>query len=113
MDDKHLYILWTNADPITSEHMVMMYSSNAILNNWWDKVTVIIWGNSQLTVLNNEAVALKLKFAQQAGVEFSACLSCALSLGTLTGLKEKGIEVIKWGEKISKLLQDGAHVLSI
>jgi len=41
---KKLYILWTNADPITSEKMVMMYAINSKLNYWWDEVTIIIWG---------------------------------------------------------------------
>ena len=45
--DKHLYILWTSGDPVTAEHMVMMYSTKARLYNWWDKVTVIIWGAAQ------------------------------------------------------------------
>ena len=42
--NNHLYILWTNADVLTSDKMVMMYSINAKLYKWWDKVTVIIWG---------------------------------------------------------------------
>lgn len=25
VSERHLHILWTNADPITSEHMVMMW----------------------------------------------------------------------------------------
>ena len=111
--DKHLYILWTNADPITSEHMVMMYSTNSMLNNWWDKVTVIVWGNSQLTATENEAVKLKIQLAQQAGVEFSACLSCAINLGTKDALEDMDIEVIRWGEKLSNIMQSGGHVLTV
>lgn len=111
--DKHLYILWTNADPITSEHMVMMYSTNSMLNKWWDKVTVIVWGNSQLTATENEAVKLKIQLAQQAGVEFSACLSCAINLGTRDALEGAGIQVIRWGEKLSSIMQGGGHILTV
>ena len=35
VSDRHLHILWTNADPETSENMVMMYARNAMLNEWW------------------------------------------------------------------------------
>ncbi|MDO4175883.1 MAG: DsrE family protein [Bacillota bacterium] len=113
MEDRQLYIIWTNADPITSEHMVMMYSTNSMLNGWWDKVTVVVWGNSQLTATQNEAVKLKIALAQQAGVEFSSCLSCAINLGTKDALEEMGIEVIRWGEKLSGLIQGGANVMTV
>jgi hypothetical protein len=43
-EDKHLYILWTNADVITSKHMVMMYATNAMLANGGIMLRVIIWG---------------------------------------------------------------------
>ena len=76
MEDRHLYILWTNGDPLTAEHMVMMYATNAMLNGWWDEVTVIIWGAPQKLVCEDEAVKLKMGLAQDAGVEFTACLTC-------------------------------------
>lgn len=98
MEKKHLYILWTNADPLTSEHMVLMYSTNALLNGWWDRITIIIWGATQKLALENDAVRLKIEVAREAGVEFSACLSCAVNLGTRSALEDSGIEVIKWGE---------------
>ena len=113
VSDRHLHILWTNADPDTSENMVMMYARNAMLNEWWDKVTVIIWGATQKVIFENEAVRMKMKMAEQAGVEFTACISCAINLGTLEALEEEGIEVIRWGEKLSLLMQNGKHVLSI
>lgn len=111
--DKHLYILWTSGDPVTAEHMVMMYSTNARLYNWWDKVTVIIWGAAQKLATENEAVRLKMELAKQAGVEFSACVSCAVNLGLQEKLEADGIEVIRWGEKLSNLLQDGEHVITV
>jgi len=110
---RHLYILWTNADPITSENMVMMYATNAMINSWWDKVTVIIWGAPQKLLVENAAIKLKTELAQHEGVEFSACLSCAINLGTMDKLKEMGIEVIKWGKKLSELIQDGEHLITV
>lgn len=111
--EKHLHIIWTNGDPVTSEHMVLMYARNAMLNGWWDRVTVVLWGSPQQLALENEAVRLKMQIAARAGVEFSACISCAVNLGTEEGLKEQGIEVIRWGQKLTLLMQHGKHVLTV
>ena len=113
VNERHLHILWTNADQITSEHMVMMYARNAMLNGWWDKVTVILWGAPQTLIFENEAVMMKLKIARQAGVEFSACISCAMNLGTVEALRKEGIEVLRWGEKLSLLMQNKKHLLTV
>ena len=33
-EEDHLYILWTNADPVTAEQMVFMYAVNALRFAW-------------------------------------------------------------------------------
>lgn len=111
--DRHLHIIWTDSDPDTAVNMVLMYATNALLNEWWDKVTVVIWGGSQKLAAENEAVRFEMQNARDVGVEFSACVSCANNLGTTEKLEADGIEVIRWGQKLSLLLQNGKHVLSI
>ena len=111
--ERHLHIIWTNADPVTSENMVMMYAKNSMLNNWWDKVTVVLWGATQKLLFENEAVRTELEFARDAGVEFSACVSCSNILGLTEALQKENIETIRWGEKLSLLLQNGRHVITI
>lgn len=110
---KHLHILWTNSEQLTSEHMVMMYATNALLNGLWDKITVIIWGATQIAAIENHAIKLRMDIAREAGVEFSACLSCAINLGTREALEKDNIEVIRWGEKLSRLIQDKEPLLTI
>jgi len=44
-DKSHLFILWTNGNPITAEKMVFMYSINSLLKGWWEHITLIIWGS--------------------------------------------------------------------
>ena len=111
--DRHLHIIWTNADPLTAEHMVMMYAKNSMLNGWWDKVTVVLWGAPQKLAVENEAVRAEMEFARDAGVEFSACSSCAANLQLTEALEADGIEVIRWGQKLSQLLQNGKTVITI
>lgn len=111
--ERHLHILWTNADPITSEYMMMMYATNGLLRRWWDKITVIIWGATQKLVLENKAIQGKMEIAQKAGVEFTACIGCAVQIGTKDELEAMGIEVTPWGERIALLQQEGKSLLSI
>lgn len=110
--ERHLHIIWTSADPVTAENMVMMYAKNSMLNGWWDRVTVVLWGASQKLIFENEAVRTEMEFARDAGVEFSACSSCAANLQLIEALEKEGVEVIRWGEKLSRLMQGGRAVLT-
>ena len=111
--DRHLHIIWTNADPVTSENMVMMYAKNSMLNGWWDKVTVVLWGAPQKLIFEYESVRAEMELARDAGVEFSACISCANNLQLTDALETEGIEVIRWGQKLSLLLQNGKQVITL
>lgn len=110
---KKLHIVWTNASPITSHHMVMMYATNGMLNGWWDEITVVIWGEPAKYVAEDENIQERIAIARHAGVKFSACLSCANNLNVTKELEDLDIEVIRWGEKLSNLLQNGEHVITI
>lgn len=110
---KQLYILWTNADVITSDKMVMMYSTNSMLNQWWDNVTVIIWGATAKLVAENVLIQTKIQIAQHAGVQFSACKACADELGVADKLTDLGIEVIYWGEGLTDILKNEEKLITI
>ena len=111
--DNELFVLWTNADPITSELMVMMYTVNAMKRGWWEKVTLIIWGATTKLVTENPKFQDLIKQAQDVGVHVSACIACARELGKIEKLNEMNIEVISWGDPLTKLLKEGKHLLTI
>jgi hypothetical protein len=108
-----LYILWTNADMLTSEKMVMMYATNSMLSKWWDEVTVIIWGATAKLVAENETIQTRIKMAQQAGVKFSACKACADQLGVSGKIAALDIETLYWGEGLTEILKNGDKLLTI
>jgi hypothetical protein len=112
-ESKKLYILWTNADPITSEKMVMMYGINSKLNYWWDEVTIIIWGAPAKLVAENDLIQEKIKQAIQVGVNVSACKACAEQLGVSAKLAELGVEVKYWGEPLTEILKGNDKLLTI
>lgn len=108
-----LYILWTNADMMTSDKMVMMYATNSMLKQWWDNVTVIIWGATAKLVAESELIQTKIKIAQQAGVQFSACKACSDQLGVSETLVHLGIEVIYWGEGLTRILKNDEKLMTV
>lgn len=112
-ETEKLYILWTNADPIASEKMVMMYGINSKLNGWWNEVTIIIWGATAKLVAENALLQEKIKQALHVGVNVSACKSCAEQLGVSDALVELGIEVKYWGEPLTEILKENWKLLTI
>jgi hypothetical protein len=113
MESNKLYILWTNADIITSDKMVMMYAINSMTHNWWNEVTVIIWGATAKLVAENEIIQEKIKIAKHAGVHFSACKACTEQLGVSDILSNLGVEIIYWGEGLTNILKDNEKLITI
>lgn len=112
-NQKDLNILWTNADPLTSHHMVMMYATNALTHQWWESVTVIVWGATAKYVAEDESIQEKIRIARHVGVKFSACISCAVNLGVKEKLEDLGLEVLAWGEPLTELIKSGAALLTV
>lgn len=110
---KKLYILWTNADPITSEKMVMMYGINSKARNWWEEVTIIIWGSTAKLVAENDLIQEKIKQAIHVGVSVSACKACADQLGVSDELLELGVEIKYWGEDLTEILKEDEKLITI
>ncbi len=108
-----LFILWTNADVITSDKMVMMYATNSMLHQWWDEVTIIVWGATAQLVAENAMIQEKIRLAQHAGVKFSACKACSDQWGVSEKLVELGIEVIYWGVPLTEVIKDGEHLITV
>lgn len=112
-EKKTLHILWTNADLDTSILMVMMYAKNSMARRWWDRVTVIVWGATAKLAAENQLMQEQIKIAQNAGVKFSACVSCARQLGVIETLEALDIEVIPWGEPLTRILQSNGSLITV
>jgi hypothetical protein len=109
----HLYVLWTNGDPITAEKMVFMYAINSLIRGWWQKVTLIIWGAPAKLVSEDINIQKKVKEALDAGVHITACKACADQLGVTKALEELKIEVIYWGAPLTEILASEERLLTI
>lgn len=112
-DKSHLYLLWTNDNPVTAEKMVFMYTVNALANGWWEKVTLIIWGATVDLVCENPAIQEKIQTALAAGVHVTACKACSDQLGASEKLKQLGIEVKYWGAPLTEILKKDEALLTV
>ncbi|MBU1340684.1 MAG: DsrE family protein [Proteobacteria bacterium] len=109
----HLYVLWTNDNPITAEKMVFMYTINSLLQGWWEKVTLIIWGAPAKLAGEDKAIQKMIKKAIDTGVHVTACKACADQLGVTQTLEKLNIEVKYWGIPLTDILKNGEHLLTI
>ena len=113
MDEHHLHILWTNADPVVFDKMVLMYAVNSLVRGWWEKVTVILWGDTARLAAQDAGVRERIRLAMDQGVKFSACVTCARELGVEEDLRAMGMEVISWGPPLTELLRARAPLLTV
>ncbi|MGH4037216.1 MAG: DsrE family protein [Sphaerochaeta sp.] len=112
--DRDLYILWTNADLTTTEHMVFMYAQHVIKNQSWRSVNIIAWGATVKLLGENEHVQEIVSNAISNGVKFSVCRACAQKTGVEHILDEKGIyNLIYEGKVLTKILEDDEKLLTI
>ena len=112
-EKKSLYILWTSGDPITAEKMVLMYGHNALLQGWWENITIIIWGASAALVAGSEPIQEKIGQMIKDGVDFSACKACADQLGASETLESIGVEVKYWGVSLTELIKEEKYIITI
>ena len=113
MDKTHLYLLWTNDNPITAEKMVFMYTKNSLLQGWWENVTLIIWGATAKLVGEDERIQEMIREVSDAGVHISACKACADQLGVTQTLEQMGIEVKYWGPPLTEILKNDEQLLTV
>jgi len=109
----HLYLLWTNADPITADKMVFMYTINSLKHDWWDKVTLVVWGATAQYVNDDDFIQSRIKEAQDAGVYVTACKACADQLGVTEKLEELGIDVQYLGIALTNVLKNNETLLTV
>ncbi|MFH1330123.1 MAG: DsrE family protein [Actinomycetota bacterium] len=108
-----LLILWTSGDRETALNMALMYGLNARLKDWWQEVTLLIWGASQSLAVEDAEVREKVAEMTYAGVRVTACRKCAENLGLKDRLTEMGCEVFYAGEFLTDWLKSGRPILTV
>ncbi len=110
--NKKLVVLWTSGDRDVALKMVFMYTLNAKLKNWWDKVTLIVWGPSAELLIKDKELKDYIKRMKDAGVAVEACRACADMFGVSRELEEIGIDVKYMGEPLTEYLKGDEKVIT-
>ena len=111
--DETLYILWTNADPVTANLMVFMYAENSMRYHKWDAITIIVWGATTKLVAEDELIQSRIRALQELGVHFTACITCAEELGVTDMIRSLDIDLIKWLNPLTELLKGNKHLITV
>jgi hypothetical protein len=107
-----LVIVWTSDNPELAKTMVFMYARNAKRNNWFDEVTLIIWGPSAKLTAENEDIQKDIAQLKEAGVKIEVCVTCARMYGVDDKLRELGYDVRGMGAPLTNYLKKNYKVLT-
>lgn len=113
MSENKLNVLWTNADELTSEHMVMLYTINAKKMRWFEEISIIIWGATAKLVAENKRIQELVQEAIASGVEVKGCIHCAKQLNVEKKLVELGVDLEAMGIPLTNILKEDGKLLTI
>lgn len=112
LDNNELAVLWSSSDRDVAETTVFMYTLNAKCREWWDEVHLVIWGPSAKLLAEDAIIQDKVQEMITAGVRVSACKENSDNYGVSETLADLGVDVRYMGEPVTKLLQDGAKLIT-
>jgi len=81
MEENSLLILWTQESKEVAEKMVFMYALNSKKENWWQEVTLLLWGPSSKLTAQDKEISKQIEELISTGVRVIACKQCADSYG--------------------------------
>jgi hypothetical protein len=110
--NNRVLIVWTSGDKEVASKMVFMYALNSMLENWWDQVTLLVWGPSSKLLLEEEELMNGISDMLNAGVKIIACKQCADSCGVSAELAGMGIEVFYTGKLLTEWLKGGDRIIT-
>ncbi len=109
---KSLVIVWSSGERDVADKMVFMYAYNGLKREWWDDITLIVWGPSGRLLIQDHDLQKKLKQMQDEGVVVKACKGCSDQLGISDELADLGIEVKYIGKELTDYIQSDSYVLT-
>jgi hypothetical protein len=107
-----LFVLWSSGDKEVATKMVFMYTLNAKRREWWNDISLIVWGPSAKLVSQEKELQAKIKEIKDAGVELMACKACSDSYGVSDSLEALGIEVKYMGEPLTQILKGKDKIIT-
>ncbi len=114
MEDRadHLVVVWSSGDREVALKMVFMYTYNAKRKEWWDDVTLIVWGPSAKLIAEDEELKEYVLKMKDAGVRLEACKACADMYKVSGHLEALGIDVKYMGKPLTEYIKGGGSIVT-
>lgn len=107
-----LVVVWTSGDRDLAIKMVFMYVLNSRLNNWWEDITLIIWGPAANLLSQDYELQEYLEKIKEQNVTLEACLVCTDMYGVTKKLSDLGIDVKLMGPPLTNYIKEGRKVIT-
>lgn len=101
-----LVVLWTSGDKEVALKMVFMYTYNAKKFEWWDDITLLVWGPSQKLLTEDNELQEYVKKMIENGIEVLACKGCADQYEISEKLEEIGVTVRYTGKDLTNFIKE-------
>jgi hypothetical protein len=111
--NEKMVILWTSGDREVALKMVFMYTLNAKKRQWWDGITLVVWGPSAKLLTEDKELQDYMGKILESGVTVKACKGCSDQYGISNQLEKLGINVLYVGKELSDYIKEGRNVLTI
>ena len=106
-----LVILWTTAEKDVFTKVAYVYGLNSKKNDWWEDVTLIIWGPSSKLLAEDKELQKNIKTMKEEGVILTACKWCTDEYGVSEKLETLGVDVKYMGRPLTKFIKDNRHIM--
>jgi len=101
-----LVVLWTTGEKAVFTKMLHIYVLNAKKQDWFQDITLIVWGPSAKLLAEDMELQEMVKQLIDKGVVLEACIWCSNQYGVTEDLKAIGIDVKGMGVPLTKYIKD-------
>ncbi len=105
-------VLWSSGDKEVFTKLVFPYCFNSMANNWWDEVSLIVWGPSEKLAAEDDEVQKNISQLVDSNIYVCACKWCSDQYNASEKLIGIGIDVKFMGEPLTEVLRSGEKVLT-
>jgi len=106
-----LVVVWTSGDKEVAMKMVFMYTFNAKKYEWWEDITLLVWGPSSKLLSEDEDLQEYVKSMLDIGINVLACKGCADLYEVSDELEEIGVTVKYTGTDLTGFIKE-RHVVT-
>jgi len=103
---KNLVIVWTSGEKDVFTKMVHIYTLNAKKWNWFEEITLIVWGPSAKLLAGDPELQKMVTGLVDAGVILEACIWCSNQYEVTNDLKALKIDVKGMGVPLTAYIKD-------